>query len=684
MTPPRRKPGTPEREITWHRAWAFGMAFLVLICLAIRYAEPVRDTDLYWQMAYGRQMVETGSIKPDHALYTWTPSETTAVYCAWLPEVLLHLLHQLGGLAPLFALRYLCLLFFAAVVLYWARRHRVLNHPLTWAVVLLGILMSRTAAFLKPEIFSYVLMIGAVSSWFALRAAGEPGWRRCYMFPALMLVWVNTHGGFIFGALFYATVAVGETLNRWFSPAIALPSRTFRHLWISMILSALTVFATPYGAAYPVHLLGVLTPTDLGGQEMVRAYQSIFHPTATALRFPQYLSLAALMLVPLLLQRWRRRRFDWALVLSHAVFLILYVRFLRTTYFWVPIFALTAIQLLAERRGFWWPRTKRAAGMVGGVIGLILLLSAGQAVYASICRPLARRWCGFGVSYTCPVHEAEYIGTYFPGERLGNDYDNGGYLLWALGPETQIMVDARRFPFKSWLPRHQAFLGGQNLDAYFREFPCRIYCVSFQHQALVTALIQHRDWNVAFFGPSSVVFVRRDLPIPDEAPRVSEEVGEIRNLRWALHVLRVAVALRDLETADHILERMHQFFRCPVHRRQVEAAEDLVAGTRAYYNDDFTTAVARLESCRRSTILSHDVVLAWSYNRLTLAAWERGDVSAALGAAESALRIQPGSLASLYNAGAIEWMQIRERGGGQRSSVLERGPQWNGRLRAFH
>ena len=59
-------------------------------------------------------------------------------------------------------------------------------------------------------------------------------------------------------------------------------------------------------------------------------------------------------------------------------------------------------------------------------------------------------WFGFGISYQNSVQEAEFIRNHLSNYFLGNDYDTGGYLLWALSPEQKIFIDPRYFPFKDW------------------------------------------------------------------------------------------------------------------------------------------------------------------------------------------------------------------------------------------
>ena len=89
------------------------MIILVLICIAVMYAEPIKDGDLWFHMAYARYMIHNHTLIPDHTIYSWTPASGKEIYCAWLSEFVLYTLYQKGGLTLLFIFRYLCLAVFA-------------------------------------------------------------------------------------------------------------------------------------------------------------------------------------------------------------------------------------------------------------------------------------------------------------------------------------------------------------------------------------------------------------------------------------------------------------------------------------------------------------------------------------------------------------------------------------------
>ncbi len=677
----------------WHRAWAWSLALLVLLTLGARFAEPVRDGDLWWQMAYGRYLVENATVIPDHTIFTWTPAESTTIYCAWIAEIFLYLLYQAGGLAILFGFRYLCLLFFVLAVWHQARRLDVAGHPLTWLICLLGVLMSQSAAFIKPEIFSYVLMIITVLNWWHIKSSGDACWRYCYFFPVVMVIWVNSHGGFMFGAAFLFVMGVGEALNIFFSPSEALPPRVRRHLFVGLFLSGLAVFVTPYGWHYPAYLIpSHLLGKGMEGFKTIRAYTSVFDIRARNYHYVDYLFLAGVILLILLFHQLKRRRVDWAIILTNVAFAFLYTRFLRTTYYWAPIFSLTAVHLLGQRPHWLWPKTRVAVLGMGGAIAILCVLLAGRASFDAVCKPYGYRWFGFGISYQNPVEEVAFIRANLPIDRLGNDYSAGGYLLWALWPDTKVMIDPRQFPFRDWYGEYRGWSTGRNVGNFVLKYACDAWCVRYEHERVTDWFLRSPDWKLAFFGPSAAVFVRKNILLSPELPRAGRGIGEIRNIGQALLVLMFSVSIHDWDNAHTILASMRERFKCPNHRVKVQAASDFLEGTLAYYHRDYEKAVAHLEACRQARTIGATPLLVSSYNHLTVLAWSGRDGQRALSAARAALSLNRADPYALFNVGVMEWYLSEnpeawgEPSGGRVApgiSPLDKRLEWRRYLQAF-
>jgi len=565
---------TREEKSEWHWVWALALGLLVLLTLAIRYAEPVRDGDLWWQMAYGRYMIEHRTLVPDHTAFTWTPAESPTIYCAWLAEIFLYLLHAAGDLPVLFAFRYACLLLFVLVVWYQARRLGVARHPLTWLICLLGVLMSQNAAYIKPEIFSYVFMTLTVLAWLRIKSDGEKSRRTCYLLPVLMLLWVNSHGGFIFGAGFLFVMGIGEGLNVLLSPEEALPPAVRRHFFFALLLSSLTLLVTPYGWRYPGSLLSSFLSTGEEYFKTIEAYLSSLDPRTSHFHYASYLALAASILLVLMAPRVKHLRPDWAILLTNLAFALLFTRFLRTTYYWAPVFSLTAVHLLADRAPWIWPKRRALALGMGSVIALTCVFLGARAGFDAVCKPYGPRWFGFGVSYQNPVEEAGFIRDHLSAYRLGNDYTSGGYLLWALWPDTKVMIDPRQFPFKAWLGQYGAFHSGRGAREFLKKFPFEVCCVRYECRGLVTWFLRASDWKIAFYGPSAAVFARRDIPLPSGVPRVGQGIEGIKNINQALFVFDFTARIGDWGSTRKVLAGMRERFKCPNHGDKIQKASD--------------------------------------------------------------------------------------------------------------
>jgi len=362
-----------------------------------------------------------------------------------------------------------------------------------------------------------------------------------------------------------------------------------------------------------------------------------------------------LILLGLMWHKLRPRHLDWALILTNLTFAFLYTRFLRTTYYWAPIFCLSAVHLLACRPSWLWPKGRAAVLGLGGVIAIACVVLGARAGFDALCRPYGPRWFGFGICYQNPVAEAEFIRTNLSAYRLGNDYGSGGYLLWALWPDMKVFIDPRKFPFKKWLDQYGAFHSGRRVRDFMVTFPCEVWCIRYECQKLITWFLRSRGWKLDFYGPSAAVFVRDDIPLVEEARRAGPDMGEIKNISQALFVFSFAVGIHDWGIARTVLAGMRQHFKCPKDQSKIQTASDWLAGTLAYFRRDYQKAVVHLEACRRGRIIWAEALLAKCYEHLSVMAWTGRDDQTALDAARAALAVKPRDPYALFNAGLIEW-----------------------------
>jgi len=635
-------------RISW-REWflLIGVVFF-LSFVFIRYAEPVKDGDLWFHMAYGRFMIEYHTLVPDHGVYSWTPADSNQIYCAWIPEIILFLLFNAWGLPALFTLKYTGVCIFLLFVLIFMKKNNSLLNPLAWLMTLTGVLMCQSAMDIKPELFSFVLMTIMVWTWFMIRSSCEKRWMYCYLFPLIMIIWVNSHGGFIFGLVFLMLVSTGEIMNYFFSPDERLDAATGRHFFFSMLLSLLVIFITPYGWKYPLQLFDdlVLNSADqIKEFKTVRAYQSIFHPKAGAHHFIDYLIISSSVLVFLFCTSIKQRRMNWSLLLGNIGLAFLYIQFIRTTYFWGILCVFSSIELLG-REGIGFSLKDGRVKRYLGVFSIILcFLVAGREVYQTFCKPLF----GFWINYYSPIEEAEYIRNNLSGYRLGNDYNSGAYLLWALWPETKIFIDARYFPYKKWYQEYAAFVYG-NDDKYknyfLDKYGCDLWCATYDFPQL-SYFTSSSEWRLVHYGPSACIFVRKGLPIPDESVKLDKSLFNVRT-NQALKILDFSLSIGDIENAVFIAKNLKKSRICPKINSEI-ALFYIKLGDALEKKDRIDMAIPFFEESLNISPIHEASV----YSALGSLYMNKGELDNALLKYNEALDIQPDYAPAVHNIALI-------------------------------
>jgi tetratricopeptide (TPR) repeat protein len=521
--------------------------------------------------------------------------------------------------------------------------------------------MSFQAGFIRPDIFSYIFMALTVWTWFRIKSGKKEGWRLCYLLPALFLLWVNSHGGWIFGGIFLGILLVGELLNFVFAPEKALDSLVRRHFFISLSLCIVVIFITPYGWKYPSELLQTLV---LGGVRVetlrnIADYTSILDARSGTTRYVFYLVMGYIILIVLLWPDLKKGKLDWTLILTNIVFACLYTQFMRTTYHWGIIFAFSSISLIPQQHEkiFAGKRMQKAA-LIGGII-LSCIFISGQAVSDSFCRPAWGRWCGFGISYQNPVEEAAFIKKNLSGLRIGNDYNSSGYLLWALWPETKVFYAPPFHSSKIWYKEYFDFLSGIDPASFLRKYPFDSWCISFSYDRTVKYFLNSKDWRLVFYGATAAVFVRNEVRLSAMARESAESIFHIRNLNQTARVFAFVLSLKDLETAGRILESVNSRFKCPNQGKTARMMNLFFRGVCEYYHHNFQRATNSLSECEKSKIITNREILVNCYLYLAQTAYGNDNVTKAMEHAQSALNLDPDNLYALFNSGVLEWYTTR-------------------------
>ena len=210
---------------------------LILVYAASCFSAADADPDLWGHLRFGAEMWETGTI-PRVDTHSYTAAGQPWINHEWLTEVLFHGIYTATGSTGLLVFK----LGLGLLVIQLLTSCAFARAPslLAYAACFLTFVLAIAPGFLtRPHLLSILfltLMLTALQRFFRGRR-GAIWW-----IPAVMLLWVNSHGGVIAGLGLLGVVVAVESARCW-----RTGERHWRPLVACLALSALAMLANPYG-----------------------------------------------------------------------------------------------------------------------------------------------------------------------------------------------------------------------------------------------------------------------------------------------------------------------------------------------------------------------------------------------------------------------------------------------------
>jgi len=212
----------------------------------------LRDGDTGWHIRNGQQMLHTHAI-PRVDSFSATMSGHPWYAWEWLYDLLIAAIHQALGLNGV--VFYTAAIIAATFVLtFYLTIRRGGSLPVTLFLLILALASSAVHFLARPHVVSWLFAV----IWFELlessaTAPSPEKNRRLFWLPALMLLWVNLHGGFLLGFLLLAVYFIGGVIQYFAHKE----QREAVGTWLKRVnvvaaLSLLASFINPYG--YMLHL----------------------------------------------------------------------------------------------------------------------------------------------------------------------------------------------------------------------------------------------------------------------------------------------------------------------------------------------------------------------------------------------------------------------------------------------
>ena len=500
------------------RRWLFRIiAAVVLIYALLAGLRTVTDYDLFWQLASGRWIAQHHQI-PATDVLSYTAQGQPWIYPAG-SELLLYTAILLGGYTLLSWLGAAACVATIAIIL---RRGNLWTALL--AVFAVPMIATRTAP--RAEMFTVVLFAAFVA---LLWQQHELGRTKLWVLPILMVLWVNLHLGFVAGLAMIGGYGFAEVLQLLWASERKRALEQLQTSWPWLLATCAVTVVSPWGwgiyralfrqeAAMAAHSqsIGEWTRMPLNWTAATASF-SLRNPNGS---FLLLLLLTACAVCFAMLQR----RFGAAVLMVGAAWLgVRHVRLQALASIVMVVLGSAVFDLLLHNR------SRAGDKQIRSIIAVALTcLVAALACIRSVDVTTNRTYLdttkigsfGTGLSWWFPEKAAAFVLQQDIPGQVFNDYNEGGFVTWRLGPKYLDYIDGRAIPFGPELLKHTNQLLASPPDSAIWQHESEKYDINTIIVALgrydglqfFPALAQFCSgdlWRPVYLDEVSAVFVRR-------------------------------------------------------------------------------------------------------------------------------------------------------------------------------
>ncbi len=469
---------------------------LFLLVCAGYFAVPLWDSDFWWHIASGRDILQNG-IPDTDPFGVFPPTDVvrndTVLKGQWLGQVVLFAVFDAGGVNAVVAFRVLVLL--ACVALVWWRCRQLGVGPLAlWLVLILVGLNAGNFGGERPQLLSFLF----AALFFVVIDMAEKSRRWLFALPVITVLWANSHGGVLLGVALLGLWTLLRLLD-------VKAGRQEKRPWLlAMGAVVLASLLTPNGLQTYLYLL------DLEGSVLQA-------------RTSEYISAFRLYTLGYVWQQaWVIVFYVVALVAAVSMFQRRQWRYLASTVFLGAIsassFRYFAFFIFLSAPWIAWgvqdalknlPELKQSAVRIGQGV---LLLSLVGVLIVGLWRGTVFRGGFYQELY--PVEMADFVRESNLRGRTFNNMEWGGYLLWRLTPQVTPYIDGRMLDEERFPPYTNILWATPPGIQWFEHENFQLVIMPYhgrydpQRYKLLDYLRARPEWVLVYRDAKGVVFVR--------------------------------------------------------------------------------------------------------------------------------------------------------------------------------
>ncbi|MGH7820055.1 MAG: hypothetical protein ACREQ9_09795, partial [Candidatus Binatia bacterium] len=173
----------------------------------------------------------------------------------------------------------------------------------------------------------------------------------------------------------------------------------------------------------------------------------------------------------------------------------------------MALFAILAAPTVARRLEELWPGAEARAPVPAPLLAIHWALLVGALAVAAASFPLSSRWQDHVEPGSVPIDAVDYVAKNHRGERIFNDFNWGGFLIYRLYPDVRVSMDGRTPVYGEEILRKYART--HYVQGDWKEFleECAPEVVLWPAGGALAAVLRRLpQWRVVYEDETAVVF----------------------------------------------------------------------------------------------------------------------------------------------------------------------------------
>ena len=462
------------------------------------------DGDTGYHIRAGEFIIQARTVPKSDIFSLWMPPLSWTAH-EWLSEVLMAVVHDHAGLIGI------VVLFSLTIAITYVLLFRMLcadRQDILMSLILTVIAATTSSIHWlgRPHIFSLILTV----LWYSvLNQFQYRGKNHLFVLPFIMLLWVNLHGGYIFGLIILLVYLLGNLAGLCFSETSGTQEHIYKLKFLAKIFIACLLVSLCNPQGYRILLFPFAMAADPFLMNNVREFLSPnFHEPLTF----KYLLLASIALFAL-----SRVALNW--VELGLVLLTTYMALYSVRY--IPLYAiitapillrlldrltydlpLNAMQWITRRSATFSLINRQSLGYLWltGLILVVLTLAHTRRLHSEFDDTLF------------PTRAVDFIMAEDISGNLFNNEEFGDYMIYKAWPKYKVFFDGRSdmyggtlgaeyLKIARTLPGWQDVLKKHQIDWVFFN----------TSSMLSSALKTDSAWQLIYSDPVASIFVRDKL-----------------------------------------------------------------------------------------------------------------------------------------------------------------------------